>query len=369
MSATPPQPPAGSMHRWCGAVLSAALLATLGPVATRGVGFEPTAASGQAPPGPAPAGMVWVPGGEFSMGCADPRRLPFGGTDPMADARPIHRVRVDGFWMESHEVTNRAFARFVEATGYVTVAERPPRAEDFPGVPAADLVAGSIVFAPPSEQVPLRDETGAAHLRWWSYRRGACWKHPTGPESSIAGREDDPVVHVAYADAEAYAAWAGKRLPTEAEWEFAARGGAAGAVYPWGDEFRPGGRWMANTWQGRFPVENTEADGFAGIAPVGRYAANAYGLFDMSGNVWEWCSDWYRPDTYARDAREGTTVNPRGPADSFDPQEPGQPKRVQRGGSYLCSDQYCSRYIVGTRGKGEISSGTNHLGFRCVKGP
>jgi formylglycine-generating enzyme required for sulfatase activity len=358
-----------STTRPCRRTLLALVLGGAWPLAVVGSGFEPTEAAAPAPPGPAPAGMAWIPGGEFSMGCADPRRLPFGGSDPMADARPIHRVKLDGFWMDVHEVTNGAFADFVKATGYVTVAERPPRPEDFPGAPADNLVAGSIVFAPPAEAVPLRDETGAAHLRWWSYVPGACWKHPTGPDSSIEGRANEPVVHVAFADAEAYAAWAGKRLPTEAEWEFAARGGLAGATYPWGDEFRAGGTWRANTWQGRFPVENTRADGFPSLAPVGHYPANGYGLFDMSGNVWEWCGDWYRPDTYARDARQGTVTNPRGPADSFDPQEPGQPKRVQRGGSYLCSDQYCSRYIVGTRGKGEVSSGTNHLGFRCVKGP
>jgi formylglycine-generating enzyme len=331
--------------------------------------FEPTVPAAAQAPGPAPEGMAWIPGGEFSMGCADPRRLPFGGNDPMVDARPVHRVRLDGFWIDIHEVTNAQFAAFVAATGYVTVAERPPRPEDFPDAPPENLVAGSIVFAAPESPVPLRDGTGQAHLRWWSYVPGACWKHPTGPGSSIDGRDDEPVVHVAYEDAEAYARWAGKRLPTEAEWEFAARGGLSGATYPWGDEFRPGETWMANTWQGRFPLENTAADGFAGIAPVGRYPANAYGLFDMSGNVWEWCSDWYRPDTYARDARGGLAENPRGPADSFDPQEPGQAKRAQRGGSFLCTDQYCSRYIVGTRGKGEISSSTNHIGFRCVQDP
>jgi formylglycine-generating enzyme required for sulfatase activity len=285
----------------------------------------------------------------------------------MADARPVHRVRVDGFWMDVHEVTNDQFSKFVDATGYVTVAERPPRAEDFPGALAENLVAGSIVFTPPPEPVPLRDGSGMGHLRWWAYVPGACWRHPTGPGSDLAGHENEPVVHVAYADAEAYAAWAGKRLPTEAEWEFAARGGLAGAAYPWGDDFMPDGTWMANTWQGSFPGENTAADGFVGIAPVGRYPANAYGLHDMSGNVWEWCSDWYRPDTYARAA--AVTINPHGPDDSFDPAEPGQPKRVHRGGSYLCSEQYCSRYIVGTRGKGEVSSATNHIGFRCVKSP
>ena len=304
------------------------------------------------------------------MGCADPRRIPHGGVDPMVDARPIHRVRVGGFWMDIHEVTNDEFAAFVEATGHVTVAEQKPSAEDFPDAAPENLVAGSIVFTPPSQAVALRNGGGAAHLQWWAYVPGACWRHPLGPESSVEGHGDDPVVHIAYEDAEAYAAWAGKRLPTEAEWEFAARGGLAGEPYPWGTAFRPDGSWMANTWQGRFPITDTAADGFAGIAPVGRYRPNGYGLFDMSGNVWEWCSDWYRPDTYARAARRGDVAdNPRGPADSFDPQEPGQAKRVQRGGSFLCSDQYCSRYIIGTRGKGEITSSTNHIGFRCVKDP
>ena len=313
--------------------------------------------------------MAWVPGGEFSMGCADPRGVPFGGGDAMADARPVHRVRVKGFWMDIHEVTNESFGKFIAATGYVTVAERKPRAEDFPGAPPENLVPGSIVFTPPNEPVPLRDQTGAAHLRWWAYVPGASWKHPLGPGSDISDRPQEPVVHVAFEDAVAYARWAGKRLPTEAEWEFAARGGLAGARYPWGDDFLPAGRWMANTWQGRFPGQNTAEDGYPGLAPVGRYPANAYGLFDMSGNVWEWCSDWYRPDTYAAAAARGDqpTVDPDGPEDSHDPNEPGQPKKIQRGGSFLCSDQYCSRYIVGTRGKGEVSSSTNHIGFRCVR--
>ncbi len=306
------------------------------------------------------------------MGCADPRGMPFGGVDPMDDARPIHRVRVRGLWVDRTEVTNDQFGDFVAATGYVTVAERTPRAEDFPGAPPENLVAGSIVFTPPDVFVPLRDATGRAHLQWWAYLPGADWRHPAGPGSDLEGRGRDPVVHVAYEDAEAYARWAGKRLPTEAEWEFAARGGMTGAPYPWGTEFRPSGRWMANTWQGRFPGENTAEDGFAGLAPVASFPANDYGLHDMSGNVWEWCTDWYRPDTYRIDAGpDGRLVvrDPHGPAASFDPQEPGQAKRAQRGGSYLCSEEYCSRYIVGTRGKGEVSSATNHIGFRCVKDP
>jgi len=307
--------------------------------------------------------MVWIPGGEFSMGCLDPRDRPHGGPDPMADARPVHRVRVDGFWMDRVEVTNREYARFVAATGYVTVAERTPTAAEFPDAPAEKLVAGSTVFTPPPHPVPLD-----THFRWWDYVKGANWRHPQGPTSSIEGRDDDPVVQVAYEDAERYAKWAGKRLPTEAEWEFAARGGFAGALYSWGDEWQPGGKWMANTWQGRFPVNDTGDDGFAGIARVAQFPPNAYGLFDMAGNVWEWCSDWYRPDAYAEAAADGNVaVNPQGPAISLDPAEPGQPKRVQRGGSFLCTEQYCARYIIGTRGKGEVTTGSNHLGFRCVK--
>ena len=328
-------------------------------------GFAPTKPSGRVAPGPDPEGMVWIPGGEFSMGCADPRGKPFGGNDPMADTRPIHRVAVGGFWMDRTEVTNDQYAAFVAATGYVTVAEQVPKAVDFPDAPPENLVAGSIVFAPPEGPVPLDD-----HYRWWAWVPGADWRHPTGPSSSIEGRGDDPVVQIAWDDAVAYARWAGKRLPTEAEWEFAARGGLSGAMYPWGDEFHPDGETMANTWQGRFPVENTGEDGFPGASPVASFPPNGYGLHDVSGNVWEWCADWYRPDTYARDAISGARADdPRGPETSHDPQEPGQKKRVLRGGSFMCTDQYCSRYVVGTRGKGEMSSGANHIGFRCVRSP
>ena len=326
-------------------------------------GFQPTAANTQPPPRKSPPGMVWIPGGEFSMGCADPRDQPFGGPDAMRDGRPIHRAYIDGLWMDRTEVTNDRFAEFVAATDYVTVAERPPRQEDFPGAPPENLVPGSLVFTPPPGPVPLTN-----HYVWWNYVAGADWRHPTGPESSIAGRGDDPVVQVAHEDAAAFAAWAGKRLPTEAEWEFAARGGLAGNLYPWGNEFRPAGQFMANTWQGRFPGENTAADGHAAAAPAGSFPANAYGLHDMSGNVWEWCADWYRHDAYATASATGKPEqNPAGPTNSFDPQEPHEKKRVLRGGSFLCSDQYCARYIVGTRGKGEPSSGCNHIGFRCVK--
>lgn len=308
-------------------------------------------------------GMVWIPGGEFDMGTDDPTDMICGGPDPMPDARPIHRVFVDAFWIDATEVTNEQFARFVSATGYVTVAERTPRQEDFPDAPPENLVPGSVVFKPTPEPVPLNN-----HLQWWDYVKGANWKHPLGPASDLTGREKYPVVHVAFEDAEAYAKWAGKRLPTEAEWEFAARGGLQKQPYAWGKELKPEGKWMANTYQGHFPVEDTGSDGFAGLAPVAQFPPSGYGLYDMAGNVWEWCSDWYRPDYYDTLAASGSVArNPRGPSDSYDPAEPGAPKRVQRGGSFLCTDQYCSRYLVGSRGKGELSTGSNHLGFRCVK--
>jgi formylglycine-generating enzyme required for sulfatase activity len=317
------------------------------------------------PPGPAAEGMVWIPGGEFSMGCTDPTLCVDGGHETMPDARPIHRVYVDGFWIDKTDVTNEQFARFVKATGYVTIAEQTPKAEDFPGAPPENLVAGSTVFTPTDHPVPLDDL-----LRWWRYVHGANWRHPAGPQSNIQGREKYPVVQVAYADAVAYAKWAGKRLPTEAEWEFAARGGLSGKVYAWGDEFHPGGKFMANTFQGQFPAIDSGEDGFAGIAPVAQFPPNGYGLFDMSGNVWQWCSDWYRPDYYATlSAAGGVARNPQGPATPFDPAEPKQKKRVHRGGSFLCTDQYCTRYMVGTRGKGEESTASNHVGFRCVLSP
>ncbi len=323
----------------------------------------PTLVDSVPPPGEAPPGMVWIPGGEFSMGTEDPTDMVCGGPDAMPDARPIHRVAVAGFWMDTTEVTNEQFARFADATGYITVAERPPRQEDFPDAPPENLVPGSVVFKPTPGPVPLTD-----HLQWWEYARGASWRHPQGPGSDLKGREKHPVVHVAYEDAEAYARWAGKRLPTEAEWEFAARGGLSGQPYSWGAELKPGGKWMANIYQGRFPMDDLAEDGFAGPAPVAKFPPNPFGLHDMAGNVWEWCSDWYRPDYYrALAAAGGLARNPTGPADSLDPMEPGVPKRVQRGGSFLCTDIYCTRYMVGSRGKGELSTGSNHLGFRCVK--
>jgi sulfatase modifying factor 1 len=306
--------------------------------------------------GPAPGGMTWIPGGEFWMGSQE---------DRMTDARPWHRVYVDGYWMDKTEVTNEQFTRFVKATGYVTVAERKPRAEDYPQAPPEKLVAGSVVFSPPDHPVDLTN-----HFRWWNYVAGANWRHPEGPNSDINARMNHPVVHIAYEDAMAYCNWAGKRLPTEAEFEFASRGGLDRKRYAWGDEFMPGGKHMANTFQGHFPDSNTAEDGYRGTAPVGTFPANGYGLFDMAGNVWEWTSDWYRADYYqALTSSRKIAINPQGPTESFDPNEPGVQKRVQRGGSFLCTDQYCARYIAGGRGKGELDTGTNHLGFRCVRKP
>ena len=335
------------------------------PAATASGAFEPTVANPAPPPGPAPEGMVWIPGGEFSMGAADPPGADMNVVGMLAtnDSRPIHRVSLDGFWMDATEVTNQQFETFVTATGYVTVAERTPRAEDFPGASPELLVAGSVLFSPPDHAVPLNDP-----LQWWSYDKGASWRHPLGAASDLRGREHDPVVHVAYDDAVAYAGWAGKRLPTESEWEFAARGGLAGQPYAWGDELRPDGRWMANTHQGHFPDHDTAEDTFPGLAPVAHFPPNGYGLFDVAGNVWEWTTDWYRPDQYAQLAASGGVArSPQGPDSSYDREEPTARKRVLRGGSFLCTDQYCSRYMIGTRGKGEVSTGTNHLGFRCVR--
>jgi formylglycine-generating enzyme len=324
--------------------------------------FQPTVTNHSNPPGKAPEGMIWIPGGEFSMGANDPPDMNDVGMKATADGRPIHRVYVDGFFMDKTDVTNGEFAKFVKATGYVTVAERKPRPEDFPNAPPENLIAGSVVFSPPDHPVSLND-----HFQWWSYVHGANWQYPQGPASNIKGKDAYPVVQVAYEDATAYARWAGKRLPTEAEWEFAARGGLTGKPFAWGDQFRPDGKWMANTHQGHFPNHDTGEDGYVGIAPVAQYPPNQYGLYDMAGNVWQWTSDWYRPDYYKQLEQTGSvTRNPQGPETSYDPAEPNEPKKVHRGGSYLCTDQYCSRYIVGTRGKGELSTGTNHLGFRCV---
>lgn len=332
---------------WAAWIAAAPLLVAAGPEGQPG----PDAPAGRAATNPAVVAsaadsMVWIPGGTFWMGSAEGN----------PDERPSHKVTVAGFWMDRTEVTNDEFDRFVRATGYVTVAERKP--EDVPGAPPEFLAPGSIVFQPPAGEV-----SGADPTLWWKWVPGANWRHPEGPGSNLEGRGKHPVVHVCWHDATRYARWAGKRLPTEAEWEYASRGGLDRKRYAWGDDLQPSGRWAANIWQGRFPVQDTGADGFRGTAPAGRFAPNGYGLFDMAGNVWEWCSDWYRPDYY----RVSPAVNPHGPKASFDPAEPAIPKKVLRGGSYLCSDQYCTGYRPSARMKSSPDTGLSHTGFRCVK--
>ncbi len=306
-------------------------------------------------PGPAPDGMVWIPGGTFWMGCDDCE---------MPDTQPVHLVSVDGFWMDRTPVTNAQFAEFVKATGYLTAAERKPDPKDYPGVDPSKLVAGSAVFTPPAQNVSLDDVS-----EWWHYVPGASWNHPDGPNSNIKGRDNYPVVQIAWEDAVAYAKWAGKRLPTEAEFEFASRGGLDRNRYAWGNDLKPGGMWVANIWQGRFPSNNTGDDGYVGASPVTAFPPNGFGLFDVGGNVWQWCADWYRSDYFATLAPQGVAYNPQGPPDSYDPQEPRIAKRVQKGGSFLCSDRYCSRYLAGSRGRGAVDSGGSNTGFRCVKSP
>jgi formylglycine-generating enzyme required for sulfatase activity len=306
------------------------------------------AACGRASADGAPPGMTWIPPGEFWMGSEDPQA---------PDARPVHRVALAGFWMDTTEVTNAAFERFVEATHYVTDAERKLEGA-LPGAAAAELTPGAVVFAPLAGGVSLADARA-----WWRWLPGASWRHPEGPGSTLKGRSRHPVVLVSWTDATAYARWAGKRLPTEAEWEYAARGGRERGRYVWGDEARPGGRWPANVWQGHFPDHDSAEDGFHGTAPVASFPANGFGLYDMAGNVWEWCADWYRPDYYA----VSPLRSPRGPDAGDDPAEPGVPKRSMRGGSWLCSDSYCMAYLPGRRGKGAADTGLSHLGFRCVR--
>jgi formylglycine-generating enzyme required for sulfatase activity len=300
--------------------------------------------------------MALIPGGTFAM----------GSEDWYPEERPVHPASVDGFWMDEHPVTVAEFRRFVNATGYVTLAERPPDPALYPGADPSSLVPGSVVFHRTRGPVDLTD-----FRNWWSYVPGATWRDPYGPGMPRGGRERHPVTQISFEDAEAYAAWAGKALPTEAEWEFAARGGLEGATYAWGDEFAPKGRMMANTWQGEFPWENLLLDTFEGTSPVGSFPPNGYGLFDMTGNVWEWTVDWYAPRH--PDAVEHACcapVNPRNanPDGSYDTGAPGAsiPRRVTKGGSHLCAPNYCHRYRPAARQAEPIDSATCHIGFRCI---
>jgi sulfatase modifying factor 1 len=307
----------------------------------------------------APSGMVWIPGGVFMMGDKN---------GPHEDEQTEHEVALDGFFMDATEVTNRDFQAFVKATDYVTLAEKTPSAADLPGVDLTqidpeNLTPGSICFT----YRPNGEQIDKSHPLWpyqlWGHVKGASWKHPDGPGSNIDKLLDHPVVHVNWDDAIAYAKWAGKRLPTEAEWEYAARGGTTDWVYPWGNELNPDGKWMSNVWQGEFPYKNDNGDGYQNTAPVKSFPANQYGLYEMSGNVWEWCQDFYRPDYYKYSPRE----NPRGPESSLDPNEPNFTKRIQRGGSFMCNTNYCTGYRVSARMKGTPDSSLRHTGFRCVK--
>ena len=307
-----------------------------------------------------PEGMVLVPAGEFEMGTA--------GETANKNEQPVHRVKLAAFYMDETEVTNAQFRIFVDATKYVTTAEKKPDWEemkkqlppDTKKPPDDQLVPGSLVFSPPEKPVPTDDVS-----RWWKWVPGACWKHPEGPNSNLEGKDDHPVVHVSWDDATAYAKWAGKRLPTEAEWEYAARGGLAGKRFVWGDEAPTDSDGKkANIWQGSFPNKNTKVDGWERTAPVKTYPANGYGLFDMAGNVWEWCSDWYRADAY--EGRQGVADNPQGPKTFWDPREPLVPKRVTRGGSFLCHVTYCESYRPAARRGTAADTGMSHLGFRCV---
>jgi sulfatase modifying factor 1 len=305
-------------------------------------------------------GMVQIPAGEFMMGASD--------NEGRSDEYPQHRVKTNSFWMDATEVTNAQFKKFVDATNYVTTAEIKPDWEEIkkqlpPGTPKPHeslLVAASLVFAPTSLPVNLNDAS-----QWWRWTKGANWKHPRGPASNIKGKYDYPVVHISWDDANAYAKWAGKRIPTEAEWEFAARGGLVDKKYFWGDEDPEKRKPKANIWQGKFPYLNKSIDKYKGAAPVKSFKPNKFGLYDMAGNVWEWCSDWYTPEYY-KELGNGLSTNPKGPVKSYDPMEPTIPKKVVRGGSFLCNASYCKGYRVSARMKSSPDTSLEHTGFRCV---
>lgn len=309
-----------------------------------------------------PPNMVWIPGGEFIMGSDN--------ADSKKDEKPPHKVKVDGFWMDVTPVTNKQFQEFVDATHYVTTAEKAPTLQEImsqvpPGTPPPKpemLVPASLVFKPTTSPVAL-----VSNRLWWEWKPGANWKHPTGPESSIIGKEDHPVVQISWFDANAYAKWAGKRLPTEAEWEFAAYGGQKEIKYVWGNEEFSETAPQANIWQGEFPYKSNKPNGYIGTTPVKSYSPNPYGLYDMSGNVWQWCSDLYHASHYKKESKKEISINPTGPKTSFDPEEPYAIKHVHKGGSFLCHQSYCKGYRIAARMKTCPDTSLNHLGFRCVQ--
>lgn len=309
-----------------------------------------------------PAGMVWIPGGEAVLGTNDTM-------EAKADERPAHKVKIEGFFMDITPVTNRQFQAFVEATGYVTTAEKAPVLEEImaqvpPGTPAPPkelLVPASLVFKPTTGPVSLKN-----NRLWWEWKPGANWKHPLGPDSSIVGKEDHPVVHISWYDATAYAKWANKRLPTEAEWEYAARANRNDVAFVWGNDSFSEEKPQANIWHGSFPHQSTKPNGYFGTTAVKSYPPNPFGLYDMSGNVWQWCADLYHVSYYQDQAKNGLSVNPTGPSSSYDPDEPYAIKYVHRGGSFLCHDSYCKGYRITARMKTCPDTGLNHLGFRCV---